>query len=144
MGNKIIKFSFEPDYDFIVFALVSTVKEYQFAWHLNSICKMDFSKSEDIELTYSKEETKYISNYVFFTEYSCVRILKNKLIDKEGESIGYLIPELKQFDFFLKIEGESIDEIAEDLPEKLKSLPCVQYFEKLKIENLKSKDNLLF
>jgi len=30
------------------------------------------------------------------------------------------------------------------LPEKLKSLPCVQYFEKLKIDTLKSKDNLLF
>lgn len=144
MANKIIKFNFDPDYDFIVFALVSTIKEYKLAWHLNSITDMDFSKLDDIELTYSKEEAKYISNYVFYTEYSCVRILKNKLTDKDGETIGYLLPELKQFDYFLKIEGESFDEIAEDLPEKLKSLPCVQYFEKLKIENLKSKDNLLF
>jgi hypothetical protein len=144
MANKIIKFNFDQDYDFIVFALVSTTKEYKLAWHINSVTDMDFSKKEDIELTYSKEEIKYISNYAFYTEYSCVRILKNKLTDQSGEYIGYLIPERKEIDFFLKIEGESIDEIAEDLPEKLKSLPCVQYFEKLKIENLKSKDNLLF
>jgi len=144
MANKIIKFNIEPDYEFGVFAIVSTAKEYKLAWHLNGSLDMDFSKSDDIELLHSKEESKYISNYVFHSEYSIVTLLKNKLVDKDGLSIGFLIPELKSFDFFLKIEGESIDEISEDLPEKLKSLPCVQYFEKLKIENLKSKDNLLF
>lgn len=144
MANKIIKFNIEPDYEFSVFAIVSPVKEYKLAWYLNGCLDMDFAKSDDIELLHSKEESKYISNFMSHTEYSSVTLLKNKLVDKDGVSVGFLIPELKRFDFFLKIEGESIDEISEDLPEKLKSLPCVQYFEKLKIENLKSKDNLLF
>lgn len=144
MANKIIRFEFEPDYDFELFALVSNIKEHTLAWHLNAILEMDLGKGEDIELGYIKEANKYISNFVFHSEYSTVRLLKNRLYTELGESAGYLLPELKSFDYLLKIEGDSVWEIADGLPEKLKSLPCVQYFEKLKIETLKSKDNLLF
>jgi hypothetical protein len=141
MANKIIKFSIEPDYEFMVYAIVSSVKEYTFAWHLNTSLEIDLHKEDDLELPHTKESNKYVSNYVYHSEYSTLRILRNKLV---GETLGYLLPELNKFDFLLKIEGESVEEMFEDLPQKLKSLPCVQYFEKLKIENLKSKDNLLF
>lgn len=144
MANKVIKFDYEPDYDFIVFAIVSSEKEYKFAWYLNHGLEMDFSKSEDFELPHSKAATRYVSNFVHHSEYSVVRIMKNKLYAQDGEGNGFLLPELNRYDYFLKLEGESVEEISEGLPEKLKSLPCVQYFEKLKIENLKSKDNLLF
>ena len=144
MASKIIKFTIEPDYEFNVFAVVSSVKEHKFAWHLNASLEMDFYKIEDLELAHSKEGSKYVSNYIYHSEYSTLRILRNRLVAEEGENNGHLIPELKKFDFLLKIEGESVEEISEGLPEKLKSLPCVQYFEKLKVENLKSKDNLLF
>jgi len=144
MAAKIIRFDFEPDYDFELFALVSNLKEHSLAWYLNASLGMDFDKGEDIEIRYVKDSLKYISNFVFCSEYSTVRLLKNRLYSELGESAGYLLPELKNFDYLLKIEGDSIWEIADGLPEKLKSLPCVQYFEKLKIDTLKSKDNLLF
>ena len=142
--SKIIKFNFEPDYNFMLYAIVSPVKEHKFAWNLNGAFEMDFYKVKDIELSFANYSSKLISNFLYESEYSLLRILKNKLISDDGENSGYLLPELKRFDYFLKIEGESIEEVSEDLPEKLKSLPCVQYFEKIKIENLKSKDNLLF
>ena len=144
MSAKFIRFDFEPDYDFELFALVTNVKEHALAWHLNRCLDMDFRKADDIELNYIKEANKYVSNYIFESEYSTVRVLKNRLFSEFGESAGFLIPELKSFDYLLKIEGDSVWEIADGLPEKLKSLPCVQYFEKLKTDTLKSKDNLLF
>jgi len=142
--SKIIKFNFEPDYDFMLYAIVSSVKEYKLVWNINQIFEMDFLKTGDLELSFSNQENKFISNFLYESEHSLLRILKNKLICDEGENNGYLLPELRRFDYFLKIEGESVEEVTEGLPEKLKSLPCVQYFEKVKIENLKSKDNLLF
>ncbi len=144
MATKIIRFDFEPDYDFQLFAIVSNLKEHSFAWQLNKLLAMDFQRAEDIEMTFIKEPNKYITNYLFQSEYSIVRLLKNRLHSEYGESTGYLLPELKNFDYLLKIEGDSVWEMADGLPEKLKSLPCVQYFEKLKTETLKSKDNLLF
>ncbi len=144
MATKIIKFNIEPDYMFDLFAIVSSAKEFQLAWHLNKALEMDFCKMEDLKLTLSREGTKYISNLTYDSEYSTISIIRNKLISYEGETNGFLIPELKKYDYFLKIEGESVDEISEGLPKKLKSLPCVHYFEKLIVENLKSKDNLLF
>lgn len=144
MATKIIRFDFEPDYDFELFALVSSLKEHAFAWQLNRALNMDLYKADDVEISYLKENNKYISNYLHQSEYSTIRLLKNRLYSELGEAAGYLLPEYKNFDFLMKIEGDSIWEIADGLPEKLKSLPCVQYFEKLKIETLKSKDNLLF
>ncbi len=142
--SKIIRFNFEPDYDFMLFAVVSAVKDFKFAWNINAAFEMDFCKVTDLELNFANQEIKFISNYIFESEYSLFRILKNKLVSSDGENNGYLLPELKKFDYLIKIEGESVEEVSEGLPEKLKSLPCVQYFEKIKIENLKSKDNLLF
>ena len=144
MATKFIRFDFEPDYDFALFAIVSNIKEHAFAWHLNRTLEMDFCKADDIEVAYVKESNKYISNYIHQSEYSTVRLLKNRLHSEFGESAGYLLPELKNFDYLIKIEGDSVWEMADGLPEKLKSLHCVQYFEKLKTDTLKSKDNLLF
>ena len=142
--SKIIKFNFEPDYDFMLYAVVSAVKDFKFAWNINEAFEMDFCRAAELELNFANQDVKFISNFLYESEYSLFRILKNKLISAEGENNGYLLPELRKFDYLIKIEGESIEEVSEGLPEKLKSLHCIQYFEKIKIENLKSKDNLLF
>jgi hypothetical protein len=144
MAKKIIKFDVEPDYDFELLALVSSVKEYTIAWHLNKVMEVDFYKTEDIEVPHLREPTKYISNLSFCTEYTTYRLVRNKMYSAQGDGSGFVLPEFKNFDYLLKIEGEACSEVANGLPEQLKYLPCVQYFERLKIHHLKSKDNLLF
>ena len=55
-----------------------------------------------------------------------------------------LIPELKNYDFFLKLTGPGYEEDLGDTIATIKTIPIVQYVSKVKYDNLKSKYNLLF
>jgi hypothetical protein len=144
MANKILKFDIEPDYDFILFALISPFKDYKLACHINDVLEIDFCKNDDLTLCQPKKEDRLVSNFLYRSEHSTWCLFRNQLLDTEEETKGYLVTELKNYDFLLKIEGDSAEEVSKDLPEKLKSLPCVEYLTKIDVQNLKSKDNLLF
>jgi len=141
---KSTKLIVEYDYEFEVLAVISSVKDYKLAWAINKCLTINLCKTEDICLDFVKEGRLLISNFIFETEYTTFRLLKNKSFEVSRTSKPYLIPELKDYDYLIQISGESIAYNGDVIIEKLKELSLVEYIKKVDIKNLKSKENLIF
>ncbi|HEX5742295.1 MAG TPA: IPExxxVDY family protein, partial [Flavobacteriaceae bacterium] len=60
------------------------------------------------------------------------------------DSINYLIPERKSFDFFLKITGGVKHTFSKELIQNIKSIQQIEAVFEINPDELKSKDFLIF
>ena len=141
---KTTKLVVDYDYDFKVLALISSVKAYKLAWAVNKLLNVQLCKSEDIHFDLLNESNLCFTNYVFETEYYSLRMVKNKACEFNNVSKPFFLPELKEYDFILMLGGEVFKEEYNIIIEKVKSLSIVQYIKYIEVENLKSKENLIF
>lgn len=132
------------DYDFTLLALNANVKPYRLAWSINKELKLELSKCDNIEIDFKSGRDLNVVNYIDVGEYRTIRLLRNRAEESEEQFDAFLIPELKNFDYFLLLENESntFDENA--FISKIKEIPFVQFATKVATEALKSRDNLIF
>ncbi|MBV6644224.1 MAG: IPExxxVDY family protein [Cyclobacteriaceae bacterium] len=132
------------EYNFDVYGIVSQTKGYTLAWNLNQIHFFDLKKAEDIKIALNNNASMLISNFKQETDFVKVHLLRNKLVSSNSKVNRYLLPELQQFDYFLKIENLSDDVIAEDFISSIKQLPIIDYLVNLDLTKIKLKENLLY
>ena len=139
--NKLI---INYNFDFELFGIISTIKEYKLAWLINKHLGFHLVKEQDIAYEFINLDNLIVSNYLYETENVSLRLLKNKSENKNSEKIGYLIPELHEFDFLIMKNG-AIDGIEDkDLLSRMQNIEEIQYITSLDINKLKSKENLIF
>jgi hypothetical protein len=141
---KTSKLIVEYDYDFEVLAIISSVKDYKLAWAINKSLNISLCKTSDVCLDFIKAGTLLISNFIFETEYTTFRLLRNKSYEFTKIDKPYLLPELKEYDYIIKISGEHTSLNAKNTLERLKNLTVVEYIKQIDINTLKSKENLIF
>ncbi len=141
---KAIKLVVEYDFDFEFIGLISSLKGHKLAWNINNELKIELKKEDDICLDFLHEGQLIIINYNFETEYSNFRLIKNKSCEFANIASPYLIPELKEYDYFIQLQDESGFFGISTIMEKLKNINGVEYIKLIETENLKSKDNLIF
>ena len=141
---KTSKLKIEYDFDFIVFAIVSSSKSHKLAWDLNKALSLQFKKADDLIYQFIKEGRILITNYVHKTEYNCLRLLKNKSVEFYDTTKPFLLPELKEYDYLIQMAGEMPFMESDLFEEKIRSVLNIEYVKKINIENLKSKENLIF
>ncbi|MCZ6900568.1 MAG: IPExxxVDY family protein [Bacteroidetes bacterium] len=139
--NKLIV---DYDYNFNLIGMISPVKDYKLIWSINHQLNVKLVKNTDLILEYLNQQKLVISNFLFETENSSLRILKNKAEDGDELKKSYLLPELKNFDYFLMLEGSGDTFNISELEGKLKNLEIIQYLTKIDVSKLKSKENLVF
>ena len=132
------------EFDFELFGIISTEKEYKLAWLINNRLHIHLVKNEDIKLEFLKTDNLSISNYFFSTENAEFRLLKNKSENKNTGRMGYLLPELSKFDFLILKKGSLDGMFDKHFMNEIKHIKEIQYVTKLNIDNLKSKENLIF
>lgn len=96
---------------------------------------------EDIELEFI-DNNIFISNFSFETGNSIFRLIKNKNL--VGDSLVYLLPEMKEFDYLIMLEGQGDSFLAEEIINTLKTQSDIQYITQVDVTKLKSKENLIF
>ena len=140
---KAMRLVINHDYDFEILALISPEKDYKLAWHINKLLNIKFKRDHDLCLEFSKGNKLIFSNFNYDSEYAGLRLLRNRSFDSQ-ELKPFLLPELKEYDYIIKSEGEKNIFNMNDIAEKLKKLPIIQYIKKIEIHTLKSKENLIF
>ena len=132
------------DYDFTVLALNANVKSYKLAWSINQELRINLAKKENIEMSFTGGRSLSIVNFVDENEFRVIRLLRNRAEESEEQFDAFIVPELKNFDYFVILENEShtFDENA--FLSKIKEISFVQFTTRVDIESLKSKDNLIF
>ncbi len=139
MGKIVLDEDF--DFDFRLLGISSHVQDYRICWAVNKTLGLDLIKlDQEIIIRIVKgEDPISFSTYYYMDEDSEVEF---ELISNRHEQ-GYLIPEMKTADYFLKISDyfpEDIDELIRDLR---KSNLVNMAFE-VDINSLRSKQNLLY
>lgn len=132
------------DYSFKMIGIISSAKEYKLAWSINQLLKIHLIKADDINLQFQNDCNILVSNYLYLTEYSQIRLLKNKSIEFTNIAKPYLIPELKDYDYFIHILDEGCIFDEEWIKEQLQDCGAIQYIKVIDVSELKSKDNLIF
>ena len=136
------KLQFEPDFDFKLLEIVSPIREYRMAWLINQELELNLVKADDLELEFLNAEKLEIAQYFLSLPHGFIQLLKNKAINST-QSLAYLIPELKNLDYFLLIQDETEELDLINFVKKLSRNPLVQSIVRIDISKLKSKENLL-
>lgn len=138
MIKKFLKL--ELDFDFKLIAITSQIKDYRLCFLINKFTEFDFRKVEDLEISFKNTPKKHFSRYVYCPQnVECEFVF---LANKGSDS--FLIPEMKNVDYFILIK-EFIDEEDQDLfLSQLKGIKEIQAVVELNPEKLKSKENLIF
>lgn len=132
--------SLEEEFTGVLWGIVAHVKEYQLSWHFNKILGFDLKRGADMEIIHKKKNrTSLFSFFRYENDLDKwqVFVISNKHL---GE---YLLPEVKQADYFLIIKGEVSATQEAALFSKIKNIPIVQLIVKLEYHHLKSKENLV-
>ena len=115
--------------------------DYKISWHLSQILNSEFAKADNLEIIDPK-----FSEFQSFSVYENYDVAGNnniKIVSNKGK-LGFLIEELKNIDFFLIIFENEDSDFPSLLSAKLKTIDSISAVFKLKPENLKSKEKLLF
>ena len=131
-------------FDFELIGIVSSVKEYKLAWHLNQLPEFHLIKAEDVKIEFSDNKLIRVSNLKDENEFRQAFLLKNKLVTSNSSINQYLLPELQQFDYLFKLSSQTHDNWAKEVNNMLKSIEIIDYSLVVDIEKIKMKDNLLF
>ena len=132
------------DFQFDLIAVNTNVKEYKLAWAVNKELGLSLSKEENISIDFSKGKSLSISNYSCKTEYQTFRLLKNKAENQGEQFNAFLIPELKNFDYFLMVADDSMTFQINPFISTIKEIPFVLFAVSVDTSALKSRDNLIF
>ena len=71
-------------------------------------------------------------------------MLKNRSVNEYDLNPAFLIPELNKFDFIILVQGLEDTHSIDDIKSNLAQIPKVQYVQSFSVDNLKSKENLIF
>lgn len=150
----------EVDYELI--AIHSTLEDYRMAFFINQKLPVILSKSKEEIIVKTKNDEVLFSKFVFddsSNEVSWTLIQnKNEIITNEKTNIQtlfldtvleietkvYLLPELGKVDYFLKIENYQTRTQVEETISKLLAIERVSTAYKVEVQNIKSKNNLIF
>src|SRR5690554_6473063 len=144
MGVKKTKLFVPYEYEFDLIGITTTVKEYKLAWSINNLLNIRLVKDKDLEIAFKNDTFVVISNFIYETENSVLRLLKNKSFGQGAGSHGYLVPELKDFDYIVLISGFEDTFSTEELIQKFRTLSEIDFLQKINVDQLKSRENLIF
>ncbi len=122
--------------------IMSTVKDYQFCWHLNSTMGLDFRINNEIEIQLNKKGRNYFFAVYEFCEPTgaLAHYIYNNQFDGE-----YLLPEFRHLDFLWLMKGDMVkDDSLQQTIESIRSINGVQLVVELTNEKIKNKEHLVF
>jgi len=129
------------EYDFLLIGISCHEKDYRISWALNQNLSLQLVKEkEDLEVFINK--TNELSLHSVYT-YKNTETHNEFILIKNHSSAGFLIPE-KQVADYLLIVKENFDFSSDLFLKKIKNINFVLTAFKIPVEQLKSKENLIF
>ena len=130
---------YEPDLDFVLIAITSSLKDYMLCFKLNKQLNINFHKIDEL-LIETNSSRLFFSSYFFQAPETETDFF---FLANKGEQ-SYLIPEMKNVDYFIIIRNYISEEEIEQLTEAINKLADVVVAVEVDPKRLKSKENLIF
>lgn len=126
------------EYDFVLLAVISSLKDYRLCFELNKKLKLKFIRQPDLELKDAKHNR---SEFTFFRCRNSKSREELILILNKGTN-GILIPEMKNVDYFMLIKNHPLS-VVEKLVTGLNEVENIGGVYELDPTSLKSSENFL-
>lgn len=132
---------FELDLDFVLIAVTAQLKDYMFCFKINKQLGSDFCKVNDLELLFNADkDIYYFSRYYYLMSETETELF---IISNKGTE-GFLVPEMKEADFFLLIRNYIDEDDLKRIISGINRIPEVLVAVEVDPKKLKSKENLIF
>jgi len=138
MGKLTLEF--EYDFDFLLIGISCHAPDYRLSWSLNKHFDINLERLKDIDLQLDKKTQGFFSFYSCDDEesHTTINVISNRC------SSGYLVPEMKQMDYFVQYWGPFSGEEFNNFNQQIRGLSVVLTSLVVDPLELKSRHNLLF
>jgi hypothetical protein len=139
--KKIIKLENIPTSPFHLIGISSHENDYRLSWALNQQAGTNFKRTVNYIIFNKKENTEQE-----FNQYECFDAsgFPGMYLISNSSPTGYLLPELKNIDFFIVLLGKTNSLVQGEVLQKLKKVDIVSLAMLIDTEGLKSKNKLVF
>lgn len=134
--KKIHKLAFEFENNFSLIGIASHENDYRLSWAINKFLNLDLAKTQNLSINHPKH--KIAIDYSMYTYSDENNYIDYHLISNKSEK-GFLISEMKNIDFVLRVAGNSDAEVLNDLLSGLKKIDII--ITAFLIENLSDRIN---
>ncbi len=122
--------------------IMTTVKDYQFCWHINNNTGLDFRLNHELEIKLIRKKRNY---YFSLYEYNEPNKFLSHYIYKNQFDGEYLLPEFRNLDFLWLMKGDEVnDETVQEIIQTVRLIPHVQLVTELAVDKITSKENMVF
>ena len=129
----------EPDFQLI--GIASNENDYRLAWAINTALKIALTKSPDIVVVHDKYKHD-ISLSIFSQDFADQGYVI-KLFANRGDNY-FLLEDLRNIDFFLKLEGEITAQKVQNIVSTLKTIDIVMGVYQIDTKSIKKIQRLQF
>jgi hypothetical protein len=139
LNRKNLKF--EIDFDFVLIALTTSLKDYRICYLINKYLNFNFARADDLKL-----EIGLTGGPALFSlyKYSWESTETDFYFIGNKGSDGYLIPEMRGTDYFILIRYYIDDDDLDNIISALNKIPEIVAAVKIEPKKIKSRENLLF
>jgi hypothetical protein len=139
LNRKNLKF--EIDFDFILIAITCSLKDYRICYLINRYLNFSFIKLDDLKLDIGQLNSPVLFSLYHYNWESTETDFF--FIGNKG-SDGYLVPEMREADYFILIKNYIDDGDLEGIISALNKIPEIVAAVKIDPKKIKSRENLLF
>ncbi len=129
----------EPDFQLI--GIASHENDYRLAWAINTALKLALAKSPDVTIFHDKY--KHDISLSIFSQDFADQGYTIKLFANRGDNF-FLLEDLRNIDFFLKLEGEITSQKVQNIVATLKTIDIIMGVYQIDIKNIKKIQRLHF
>ncbi len=130
---------FVPDFDFIVIGIFSAYRDYRVCFELNRILHLNMIRQDDLEVKLEKKGSS--GSFPWFFQLNDDEE-EYYLVANKGNH-GFLIPELRQTDYFLVVKNPSRYTTAADLESRIRFVAIISSTTEIDPTAVKSAENFL-
>ena len=138
--KKKLTLNYQHELEFTLLGISSHENDYHLSWVLNQKIGLQFIKAK--HLVVLQPESELSQEFSVFNYEDEDALLVYNLISNKCEQ-GYLIPELKNIDFFLQISGEINHGFLNQIIEKLRNSGVVNASFVLDPKKIKAAEKLI-
>ncbi len=139
MKKRVHKLILSDSDPYKLLGISSHENDYRLSWALNSNLGLNFCKTENLTVQPNNEEEKL--EFSVFQSVLENKSLKMNLISNRCPN-GFLIPEMKNIDFFLQVFGEINQEEIDNIASRLKPIDIISAVFEIIPGKLKKAGNL--
>lgn len=131
----------EDDFNFFLIGISSHENDYRISWAINTCLKMAFKHADNLQVHNPKISS--VQEFSLYRYTDPENQLHYELFSNRCDN-GFLLEEMKNIDYLLKISGDANKNFPAQLVNKLKKIDILTTAFEINPLTLKSKKKLIF